>query len=188
MQEAYKALAKAQQEMGKALKKATNPHFRKQYADLGNVQEACLDAFHANGFAVFQPTGHDDLGMFVKTVLAHDTGETLECRTPLIVDKNNMQGLGSAITYARRYGLLCMSGVAPEDDDGNASVDQSRAAELAVQITNANVWLEESANVAEVDSRAEKLRMVKFGGTLPSEVQKTRDAMKQKLTEEQEAA
>ena len=45
----------------------------------------------------------------------------MECPVPLIVQKNDMQGLGSAITYARRYGLMSMAGIAPEDDDGNAA-------------------------------------------------------------------
>jgi hypothetical protein len=40
---------------------------------------------------------------------------------PLILGKNDMQGYGSAVTYARRYGLMCMAGIAPEDDDGNAA-------------------------------------------------------------------
>lgn len=120
----YAALAKAQAEMEPALKKADNPHFRKKYADLGAVQDACLPALRKHGFAVFQPVGRDDHGSFVRTVLAHESGETLDCLVPLLVGKNDMQGLGSAITYARRYGLLCMSGVAPEDDDGHAAVQR----------------------------------------------------------------
>ncbi len=115
------ALAKAQTEMGKALKQATNPHFRNKYADLGNVMDACLPALNSNGIAVVQPIGQDDLGMFVQTVLAHTSGERLECRVPLIIGKNDMQGYGSAVTYARRYGLMSMAGIAPEDDDGNAA-------------------------------------------------------------------
>ena len=50
-----------------------------------------------------------------------ETGETVECRVPLIIAKNDMQGYGSAVTYARRYGLMGMAGIAPEDDDGNAA-------------------------------------------------------------------
>ncbi len=124
---AYAALLAAQMEMKRAQKGSTNPHFKAAYADLGNVQDACLEALQAHGFAVFQPTGQDEMGVHVKTVLAHaPTGETLECRTPLLIGKNDMQGLGSAITYARRYGLLCMSGIAPEDDDGNASAQQQK--------------------------------------------------------------
>jgi hypothetical protein len=115
------ALAKAQTQMGPALKQSNNPAFRSKYADLGNVIEACLPALNSNGIAVIQPIGEDEVGRFVKTVLVHSSGETLECRVPLIIGKNDMQGFGSAVTYARRYGLMAMAGIAPEDDDGNAA-------------------------------------------------------------------
>lgn len=116
------ALAAAQMEMGKALKQSTNPHFRSKYADLGSVMDACLPALNSSGIAVVQPTIDDDSGRYVKTVLIHgNSGEMLECRVPLIVSKNDMQGYGSAVTYARRYGLMTMAGIAPEDDDGNAA-------------------------------------------------------------------
>jgi hypothetical protein len=121
MKAAYAALAKAQTEMGKALKTAVNPHLRSKYADLGAVMEACFDALHNNGFAIFQPCGSDDRGQYVATILAHESGDALESRVHLIIGKNDMQGLGSAITYARRYGLLGMAGIAPEDDDGEAA-------------------------------------------------------------------
>ena len=120
----YGALAKAQAEMGRAAKDASNPHFNKKYADLASVQDACLPALHKHGFAVFQPVERTEQGLAVRTILAHESGETLDCSVPLVNFRNDMQGLGSAITYARRYGLLCMSGVAPEDDDGNAAVRQ----------------------------------------------------------------
>ena len=115
------ALSKAQAEMGKALKQSENPHFRSKYADLGAVMDACLPALNKHGIAVIQPTIDDDSGRYVETVLIHDSGEELRCRVPLIVSKNDMQGYGSAVTYARRYGLMCMAGIAPEDDDGNAA-------------------------------------------------------------------
>jgi len=116
------ALAKAQSEMGKALKDAANPHFKSKYADLSSVTGACMPALNANGIAVVQPFYDDESGRYVKTILIHGaSGETLECRVPLIVAKNDMQGFGSAATYARRYGLMAMTGIAPEDDDGNAA-------------------------------------------------------------------
>jgi hypothetical protein len=116
------ALAKAQAEMGKALKQSNNPHFKSKYADLGNVMDACLPALNAAGIAVIQPTGEDEHGRYVETVLIHgESGESLTCRVPLIVSKNDMQGYGSAVTYGRRYGLMAMAGIAPEDDDGNAA-------------------------------------------------------------------
>jgi len=117
----YAALVAAQMEMGKALKDSTNPVFKSKYADLASVMDACMPALNRHGIAVFQPTVDDESGRYVKTILAHVSGETVECRVPLIVGKNDMQGYGSAVTYARRYGLMGMAGIAPEDDDGNAA-------------------------------------------------------------------
>jgi hypothetical protein len=119
----FAALAAAQAEMGPALKQSNNPHFKAKYADLGNVMDACLPAMNRNGIAVVQPIGQDETGPYVKTILLHASGETMDfCRCPLIIVKNDMQCFGSAVTYARRYGLMAMAGIAPEDDDGNAAV------------------------------------------------------------------
>ena len=71
MQNIAKALAAAQANMGKALKQANNPHFRSKYADLGNVMDACLPALNEAGIALIQPTGEDDHGRYVETVLIH---------------------------------------------------------------------------------------------------------------------
>jgi hypothetical protein len=118
----YAALAAAQAEMGPALKDSTNPAFRTRYADRASVMAACLPALNAHGIAVIQPPFDDGENRFVKTILVHgETGETTECRVPLIIGKNDMQGYGSAVTYARRYGLMAMAGIAPDDDDGNAA-------------------------------------------------------------------
>jgi hypothetical protein len=117
----YAALAAAQMEMGRALKDTKNPHFGSKYADLASVMDACMAALNRHGICVMQPTGEDEAGRYVKTILAHVSGETVDCRVPLIVAKNDMQGFGSAVTYARRYGLMSMAGIAPDDDDGNAA-------------------------------------------------------------------
>lgn len=119
----YAALAKAQTEMSKATKDVSNEFFKSKYADLSNVMDACLPALNNNGIALIQPTWRDNTGKdYVKTILLHgETGATLECAVPLIIGKNDMQGYGSAVTYARRYGLMSMAGIAPEDDDGNAA-------------------------------------------------------------------
>ncbi|RWR09777.1 ERF family protein [Paenirhodobacter populi] len=123
----FKALAAAQKQMGPALKDAENAFFKKgdgkgtPYATLQSVIEACLPALNSNGIAVYQPLVEIDGQRYVKTILAHESGETVEGIVPLIVGKNDMQGLGSAITYGRRYGLMSMAGIAPDDDDGNAA-------------------------------------------------------------------
>lgn len=128
MSDAIKALVKAQREMGAVIKNASNPHLKSKYADLGSVLEACQAALHSNGFAIVQPCGKDDHGAYVETVLAHESGESFASRVYLVVGKQDMQGVGSAITYARRYGLLGMAGLAPEDDDGEATKAPKREA------------------------------------------------------------
>ena len=128
----WAALAAAQAEMGRALKDTANPAFRTKYADLASVMDACLPALNKHGIAVLQPTYDEDGNRYVKTIFVHgETGEMAECRVPLIVGKNDMQGYGSAVTYARRYGLMGMAGVAPEDDDGNAAAKAAPKAEDA---------------------------------------------------------
>lgn len=156
----YAALAKAQSEMGKALKSAANPHFKSRYADLAEVMDACLPALNSNGIAVFQPMRETDGARYVVTILAHASGETIECAVPLIVQKNDMQGLGSAITYARRYGLMSMAGIAPEDDDGNAAAQAApkpepkrQPAPDAERIANACEYLTAADDLADLRAR-----------------------------------
>ena len=149
------ALAAAQMEMGKALKQSNNPHFRSKYADLGNVMDACLEPLNRHGIAVVQPTGEDDHGRHVKTVLIHgESGETLECVVPLIIQKNDMQGYGSAVTYARRYGLMAMAGIAPEDDDGNAA---TKAAPKAAQTVTPDQYIKLRDKAQEAEVSEEKI-------------------------------
>lgn len=151
----YAALAAAQMEMGPALKQSANPAFKSRYADLANVMEACLPALNRNGIAVIQPYVEVDGQRAVKTILAHETGETLETIVPLIVGKNDMQGLGSAMTYARRYGLMGMAGIAPEDDDGNAASKSAPSGTLtAEQARELNSLIEETHSDADAFAKA----------------------------------
>lgn len=116
------ALVKAQMNMTKAAKTAANPHLKSKYADLASVMDACVPALNEAGIAVIQPAGEDDTGRYIETIFIHgESAEQLSCKIPLIVQKTDMQGYGSAVTYARRYGLMTMAGIAPEDDDGNAA-------------------------------------------------------------------
>jgi hypothetical protein len=118
------ALAKAQGQIKGATKDVTNPHFKSKYADLASVWEACRKPLSDNGLSVVQFTqilGEDNHTVLI-TKLLHASGESIEGMTPLLMGKQDMQALGSALTYARRYGLAAIVGVAPEDDDGNAAV------------------------------------------------------------------
>jgi len=174
------ALAAAQSQMGKALKDASNPHFRSKYADLSSVTGACLPALNANGIAVIQPTGADEDGRYVETILLHTTGEKLSCRVPLIVQRNDMQGYGSAVTYARRYGLMCMAGIAPEDDDGNAAAKAAPKAER--EPSPADRAISALAGASDLDQLAAIWGDLPVGLKSLPEVRGTKDNRKAELT------
>lgn len=116
------ALLSAKRTFGPALKDKTNPAFKSKYADLGACLEAvekpCLDA----GIVLYQETFEDVSGVTVETVFLHESGEVLRCgKFHVPSSKQDPQGYGSALTYARRYSLITACGIAPEDDDGNAA-------------------------------------------------------------------
>ncbi len=107
MKEIASALVKAQKAFGPALKTATNPHFKKNYADLAACIEAVVDALNANGIALVQQTSDCSDGVIVETVFVHESGETFSSgRLHVPASKNDAQGYGSALTYARRYSLM----------------------------------------------------------------------------------
>jgi len=116
------ALVSAQRGFAPALKKSTNPHFRSKYVDLAGCIEAVVDALNAAGIALIQRTSEDSTGVTVETVFVHESGEMMECgKLHVPASKQDAQGYGSALTYARRYSLMAAAGIAPEDDDGNAA-------------------------------------------------------------------
>jgi hypothetical protein len=120
MKEIATALVKAQKAFGPALKSSTNPHFKSKYADLSACVEAVIDGLNEAGIAMIQRTSEDFTGVTVETVFIHESGEMLECgKLHVPANKQDPQGYGSALTYARRYSLMAACGIAPEDDDGN---------------------------------------------------------------------
>lgn len=123
------ALAKAQGTIKGAAKDANNPHFKSKYADLASVWEACRKALSDNGLSVIQTPGECAGGtVTLTTMLAHASGQWVRETLTIPLAKVDAQGYGSAVTYARRYALAAIVGVAPDDDDGNAAVAGSGAA------------------------------------------------------------
>ena len=189
MSDVIKALVKAQKEMGAVIKNTSNPHLKSKYADLGAVLDACQTALHDNGFAIMQPSGKDDHGAFVDTVLAHESGQSLSSRVYLVIGKQDMQGVGSAITYARRYGLLGMTGLAPEDDDGEgtkATAKQARGPS-ATEIAHEKAVTNALADIEMADT-ADELKTVWLSLSKPVQADKrvsdAKDKRKQELMEE----
>ena len=117
----YVALCAAQMEMGPLVKGSVNPAFKSKYADLADLVQAVREPLANNGLAYFHTMVSEPISA-MRTVLVHGESDTrIECDVPLIVAKNDMQGMKSATTYAKRIGLESLSGIAPEDDDGNAA-------------------------------------------------------------------
>jgi hypothetical protein len=116
------ALAQAQGEIEDAAKDSLNPHFKSRYADLASVRAAIRAPFAAHGLAVPQfMIGLDGGGLGLATLLKHSSGQWICGITPLVGRLDQMQSLGSAVTYARRYALMAVAGIASDDDDGEAT-------------------------------------------------------------------
>lgn len=153
MQKIAAALVKAQREFGPALKTSSNPHFKSRYADLAACVEAVIDALNNNAIALIQQTHECDSGVIVETTFVHESGELFSAgRLQVPASKQDPQGYGSALTYARRYSLMAACGIAPEDDDGNAAtsaVHAKPAAPKAPVKTLGKTEIETIANLAE---------------------------------------
>jgi hypothetical protein len=116
----FTAMAKAQSQLGVALKNANNPFFKSKYAPLEEVWKACRKALTDNGIAVLQfPIHSEDGRLHLETMLCHSSGESISRTFSTPVKDQTPQGYGSAITYLRRFALAATVGVvADEDDDG----------------------------------------------------------------------
>jgi hypothetical protein len=124
------AIVKAQLALVPAAKDHVNPFFKSKYADLPTVWEAS-GPFRENGIAITQsPMDAPDEYIVLDTQFSHISGQWMRSRLKIRVAKNDPQGYGSALTYARRYALGCMTGiVTEEDDDGNAASHQPAKAQ-----------------------------------------------------------
>ena len=126
------SLAKAQSVIEAAVKDSTNPHFKSSYADLASVWDACRKALTGNGLSVVQGPVSDEGRVGVTTMLMHSSGQWIADTLFMRPIKDDPQGVGSCITYARRYALAAMVGVAPADDDGNAASEKPSGKPVAV--------------------------------------------------------
>ena len=178
----FAALAAAQTEMATVRKGSVNPHFKSRYADLADVLSAVLPALNRNGMALFHTMVLDGGERVMRTILAHgDSGTQIECDVPLIVQKNDMQGMKSATTYAKRIGAESVTGIAPEDDDGNAAAaaaprQQPKPANDAAQ--KAAAYLSEAETL---DDLAERWKSLPNNTRALPAVQKAKDAQKEAL-------
>lgn len=116
------ALSAAQSQLQHAAKDSVNPHFKSRYADLAAVMDACKGPLSSNGLSFTQMTSFDNDCVSVRTMLMHTSGQYIWSDLRVPVGKRDAQGVGSAITYARRYALSAIVGIAQDDDDGEGAV------------------------------------------------------------------
>lgn len=128
--ELAKALSQAQRELKNAVRDADNPFFKSRYATLSSVWDACRDSLSKYGLSVSQGT---DMNFNLITLLMHESGQWIKTVLALPLTKKDIQALGSEITYARRYALAAIIGVAVDDDDGNQAVKPQEVSRPVVQ-------------------------------------------------------
>lgn len=122
MKQITHALLKAQMKFPLVKKEDSNPFFKSKYAGLPSVLEAVLPELNKNDLVLTQSPITDGDRIGVETTIYHTSGEFITSKFTLNLAKNDPQGAGSAITYARRYALVSMLGLnVDEDDDGNAA-------------------------------------------------------------------
>lgn len=137
--ELAKAIAAAQAKLKPVKKECENPFFKSRYADLAAVWEA-LKPFHEEGIAITQMPFDAGEGMVgITTQLTHTSGQWIAGSLALPASKDDAQGVGSAITYCRRYSLGCMTGVVTEEDDDGNQATQAKPAQRYQQTKQANI-------------------------------------------------
>lgn len=149
------ALVAAQKKMGAALKDAKNPFFKSKYADLNAVIDASVPTLNEEGIAVLQAVN----GMDVETILLHESGEYVASCTPIVVAKqNDPQALGSAISYAKRYGLQAMAVLKAEDDDGEGAMgrDTKTSTKQEVKMTKQEFDKSQQVTSGKVEAKVEE--------------------------------
>lgn len=128
------ALAKAQGEISDAITDSANPFFKSKYADLHSVISAIKEPLSKHGLAYVQApdfAGTDEVTLV--TTLMHSSGEWVKSRLTMKPQKNDPQGIGSVITYARRYSLAAIAGIAQQDDDAESATVHSQAEKTKVK-------------------------------------------------------
>jgi hypothetical protein len=139
------ALVSAQKEIRFAAKDSTNPHFKSKYANINSVIEAVKKPLNDNGIAILQSLSpSDDNKLHLTTRLLHSSGEWVEDTAVCPIQKQDPQGLGSAISYIRRYSISSLCALYADDDDGQSAA--LNAADYLQRINHSETLEELQAN------------------------------------------
>lgn len=148
------ALAKAQGMMTGAIKDSKNPFFKSNYADLNSVWEAIREPLSRNGLSIIQTMETLQNGLCIVTILAHSSGEWVRSETPIKSKDDTAQSMGSGTTYARRYALAAIAGIAQMDDDGEAAMGRKQLVDNTK--TPRQSWIDKAAKIYREELTADK--------------------------------
>lgn len=115
-----KSLSELQGELKNATKNSINPHFKNRYADLQEVLDTVKPLTSKYSLCLTQHPSYTDGIVSVTTLISHESGEFIQSTASCPCPKLDPQGVGSAITYLRRYSVQSIFGFASEDDDANS--------------------------------------------------------------------
>lgn len=160
------ALAKAQGVVCNATKNAQNPHLKNRYADLASVLDEAREPLVSNSLAIITlPTSTSNEGVEFTSKVIHASGQWMSTSFVMPLQKRDAQGLGSALTYARRYSYAAWLGIAQEDDDGNAASrreernERQQAHDIELQQrTDAVDAINAAKTLAELETIASKVK------------------------------
>lgn len=127
-------LAKALKDLGGVKKSANNPFFKSKYADLNTHLDVAEETLDKQGLILLQPVSRDERGSYVESIILDPaSGQFVASAMDLILGKQSMQDMGSAVTYARRYTLGALLSMQALDDDGEASMGRAKGAPAVTQ-------------------------------------------------------
>lgn len=132
--EIFEALAKAQGSIQNAVKDKKNPFYKSTYADLASVFDACRKPLSENGLSIIQYPSKIDEKWILVTTIGHKSGQWIRSEIPIILsDKIGPQAFGSAMTYARRYALTALVGIAAEEDDDGERAEGRKPKDVVIK-------------------------------------------------------
>jgi hypothetical protein len=181
------ALTKAQAAMKPALKDSRNPHFNSKYADLTSVWDAIRTPLTDNGLSVLQLVGTNEAEKTTLTTrVLHVSGEWIESTWAIPIGKQDPQGLGSALSYARRYALAAAVGVVQDDDDANAAMPAQKPVQTFqpkhFSLADAIEEIQSSTTMEELQSKFTRLYSeAKASKSSVEALTAAKDEMKEKL-------
>jgi hypothetical protein len=144
----------AQQEIGKVVKNAKNPHFKNTYADINAIVDAVEPILNKHGLMLIQPI---EDGIVKTKIINVENGETIESAMPLVMS-GTPQAMGSQITYYRRYTLQSLLCLQVEDDDAQTASNQKPAFT--------------SANFESAFTKCSTIEQIKLVATVTPEIEK----------------